>query len=38
MYCIASRSVLPALSEEERQSLLTQAHLYSLVDRLYCKK
>ena len=34
MYCIASRRVLPALSEEERQSLLTQAHLHSLVEML----
>ena len=27
MYCIASRRVLSPLKEEERQSLLTQAHL-----------
>ncbi len=30
MYCIASRRVLWPLREEERQSLLTQAHLSTL--------
>ena len=34
MYCIASRCVLSPLSEEERQHLLTQAHLHSLVEML----
>jgi predicted transposase YbfD/YdcC len=30
MYCIASRRVLSPLKEEERHSLLTQAHLHTL--------
>jgi hypothetical protein len=34
MYCIASRRVLPQLREGERQHLLTQAHLYTLVEML----
>ena len=34
MYCIAHRRVLPALAEPERQHLLTQAHLQSLVEML----
>jgi len=34
MYCIASRRVLSALTEEERQPLLTQAHLHTLVEML----
>jgi predicted transposase YbfD/YdcC len=34
MYCIAHRRVLPALAETERQHLLTQAHLQSLVEML----
>jgi DDE_Tnp_1-associated len=34
MYCIASRRVLSPLTEEERQVLLTQAHLHSLVEML----
>ncbi len=34
MYCIASRRVLPQLTEAERQHLLTQAHLHTLVEML----
>ena len=34
MYCIVQRRVLPSLTEEERQHLLTQAHLHSLVEML----
>ncbi len=34
MYCIASRRVLWPLREEERQHLLTQAHLYTLSELL----
>jgi predicted transposase YbfD/YdcC len=34
MYCTAQRRVLPSLTEEERQHLLTQAHLHSLVELL----
>ncbi len=34
MYCIASRCVLSPLTEEERQPLLTQAHLHTLVEML----
>lgn len=34
MYCIASHRVLPSLSEEDRQRLLTQAHLHTLVELL----
>ena len=34
MYCIVHRRVLPSLTEEERQHLLTQAHLHSLVEML----
>ncbi len=30
MYCIVSRRVLSPLTEEERQRLLTQAHLHTL--------
>lgn len=34
MYCIAHRRVLPNLPEKERQLLLTQAHLHTLVEML----
>jgi predicted transposase YbfD/YdcC len=34
MYCIADRRVLPNLPEKERQRLLTQAHLHTLVEML----
>ena len=34
MYCTVQRRVLPSLTEEERQHLLTQAHLHSLVELL----
>ncbi len=34
MYCIASCRVLPQLTEEDRQGLLTQAHLHTLVEML----
>src|SRR5260370_2111314 len=34
MYCMLERRVLPRLSEEEREQLLTQAHLHSLVEML----
>ena len=34
MYCIASHRVLSPLTEEERQQLLTQAHLHTLVEML----
>ncbi len=34
MYCIASRRVLSPLTEEDRQPLLTQAHLHTLVEML----
>jgi predicted transposase YbfD/YdcC len=34
MYCIASRRVLSLLREEERQSLLTQAHLSTLSEQM----
>ncbi len=34
MYCIASRRVLSPLREEERQSLLTQAHLSTLSEQM----
>lgn len=34
MYCIASRRVLPPLTEEDRQRLLAQAHLHTLVEML----
>jgi predicted transposase YbfD/YdcC len=34
MYCIAHRRVLPSLTHEKRQSLLTQAHLHTLVELL----
>jgi hypothetical protein len=34
MYCIAHRRVLPNLPEKERQQLLTQAHLHTLVEML----
>ncbi len=34
MYCMLERRVLPQLSEEEREQLLTQAHLHSLVEML----
>jgi predicted transposase YbfD/YdcC len=34
MYCIAHRRVLPSLTQEKRQSLLTQAHLHTLVELL----
>ncbi len=30
MYCIVSRRILSPLTEEERQHLLTQAHLHTL--------
>jgi len=34
MYCILSGRVLPSLRQEERQRLLTQAHLHPLVEML----
>src|SRR5205085_11229454 len=34
MYCIAHCRVLPNLAEKERQQLLTQAHLHTLVEML----
>jgi DDE_Tnp_1-associated len=34
MYCIAEQRVLPPLTEEQRQHLLTQAHLHTLVELL----
>lgn len=34
MYCIASCRVLPPLTEEERERLLAQAHLHTLVEML----
>src|SRR5258707_7767972 len=34
MYCISQRRVLPPLSEEDQQHLLTQAHLHTLVEML----
>jgi hypothetical protein len=34
MYCIAQRRVLPELAEKERQLLLKQAHLHTLVELL----
>src|SRR5437588_2269832 len=34
MYCIVSYRVLPQLTEEERQHLLAQAHLHTLVEML----
>ncbi len=34
MYCIAHRRVLPSPTQEKRQSLLTQAHLHTLVELL----
>ena len=34
MYCIASSRVLSPLKEEERERLLNQAHLHSLVEML----
>ncbi len=34
MYYIEQRRVLPSLTGEERQHLLTQAHLHSLVEML----
>ncbi len=34
MYCISQRRVLPPLSEEDQQHLLTQAHLHTLVELL----
>src|SRR5690242_17466842 len=34
MYCIASQRVLPSLTEQERERLLTQGHLHPLVEML----
>ncbi len=34
MSCISQRRVLPPLSEEDQQHLLTQAHLHTLVELL----
>jgi predicted transposase YbfD/YdcC len=34
MYCIVERRVLPSLTEEEREHLLTQAQLHTLVEML----
>ncbi len=34
MYCIVEQRVLPELPEEEREQLLTQAHLHTLVEML----
>ncbi len=34
MYCIVEQRVLPRLSEEEREQLLTQAYLHTLVEML----
>ena len=34
MYCISQRRVLPPLSEEDQQHLLTQAHLHTLAELL----
>jgi len=34
MYCIVERRVLPSVTEKEREHLLTQAHLHTLVEML----
>src|SRR5258708_18249601 len=34
MYCISQGRVLPPLSKEDQQRLLTQAHLHTLVELL----
>ncbi len=34
MYCMVERRVLPSLTEEEREHLLTQAHLHTLLEML----